>query len=286
MTNKVVREMSTTNMQQNTNPLAPQQRQKRKRILTKKDSFRCVLYIIVSICLVVSSTMIAKTTHHVPQLIEPNETIPPEPTVGHVNQMGGAFQSGIDEYEYEEVLTTVRYQPSETILIGGPRTQALGQKILTDVLFITTENDSVKWLEDEAEFTLEEISDRKLCIVSVGLNDLSNAIPYSQILNSWTAKFPDISFVFVNLGPIDESLYKETTNSKIQNFNNSMKSLLNDQWRYINLYGYLAENGIEAEDGVNYSETLNTTLFTWILQQADTEERVEYVPITSEGSSD
>ena len=279
--------MSTTNDTQTTNPLIAQQEvEKRKTIFTLSDFVRCTIYIVVSAFLVVSSSMIPETIHYSPLPTESDEAELDEPVSENINQMGGIFQAGIEEYEYEEVLTTVRYQPSETIFIGGPRTKALGQKVLTDAQFLSTENDSVEWLEDDAEFILEETINKKLCIVSVGLNDLSGAIKYSQILNSWTAKFPDMSFVFVNLGPVDESLYKEATNSKIQNFNNSIKSLLNDKWRYINLYGYLAENGIEAEDGVNYSETLNTTLFTWILQQADTEERVEYVPIIPEGSSD
>lgn len=279
--------MSTANnIPQSDNPLIAQQKtNKRKQIFTSKDVVRYGTYIVLSICLIISSTLMPHTMHHSPTPIEEivEETQAP---VEHVNQMGGAFQAGVDEYDYEEVITTVRYQPSETLFIGGPRVKALGQKILTDAEFFTTENATVEWLKDDAEFILEEITDKKLCIVSLGLADLSGAMQYAQILNSWTIKFPEISFVFVNLGPVDETLYKDATNAKIQNYNNSIKSLLNENWRYINLYGYLAENGIEAEDGVNYSETLNTTLFTWILQQADTEERVEYVPIIPEGSSD
>lgn len=277
--------MATNNMHTD-NPLVMQQQaEKPKSLFTLSDFVRCTVFIVLSVFLVVCSTMIPHTKQYTPTLPETTE---PAPTVSHenVNQMGGAFQSGINEYEYEEVLTTVRYQPSETMFIGGPRVEALGTNVLTDAQFLVTENDSPQWLKDDAEFILEETLDKKLCIVSIGLHNLSDAMLYAQTLNAWTEQFPEISFVFVNLGPIDETLYTATTNSKIQNFNNSMKSLLNSHWRYINLYSYLAENGIEAEDGVNYSTSLNTKLFSWILQQADTEERIEYVPIIPEGSSD
>ena len=276
----------STNDTHHDNPLAKQEEiEKRKTMFTLSDFVRCITYVVLSIFLIVSSTMIPKTWHYAPEpTIETKPTI--SPVTENVNVMGGAFQSGTEEYEYEEVLTTVRYQPAETVFIGGPRVQALGKNILTDTQFFTTEIDTLQWLKDDAEFMLEENANKKLCVVSTGLNELSDAILYAQELNSWTTKFPEVSFVFVNLGPVDESLYTQATNAKIQNFNNSMKSLLNDNWRYINLYSYLAENGIEAEDGVNYSETLNTNLFAWILQQADTEEKIEYIPIIPEGSSD
>ena len=269
------------------NPLAKQETiEKPKALFTVSDLVRCIAFLVVGIFLVVSFTMMPETLTYTPTGTEPTERTPDRPHGELVNQMGGSFQPGIEEYEYEEVMVTVRYQPSETLFIGGPRVQSLGTKILTDAQFLCTDSDSPTWLDEEAEFRLEETFDKKLCIVSVGLNNLSEAMQYSQILNSWTTKFPDISFVFVNLGPVDEGRYSGATNGKIQNFNNSMQSLLNDNWRFINLYKHLAENGIEAEDGVNYSDTLNASLFSWILQQADTEERIEYVPIIPEGSSD
>ena len=276
--------MATNNMHTD-NPLVMQeQEEKRKSLFTLGDFVRCATFIVVGTFLIVSSTMIPQTKQYSPTPTTPTESHTMQLTE-NVNQMGGAFQAGTEEYEYEEVLTTVRYQPSETMFVGGPRVKSLGQNILTDTQFLTTDVDNLKWLEDDTEFALEENTNKKLCIVSVGLNELSNAMNYAQLLNSWTSKFPEVSFVFVNLSPVDEGLYTGATNAKIQNFNNSMKALLNKNWRFVDLYGYLAENGIEAEDGLNYSESLNKTLFAWILQQADTEERIEYVPIIPEGSS-
>lgn len=276
--------MATNNMHTD-NPLVMQeQEEKRKSLFTLGDFVRCATFIVVGTFLIVSSTMIPQTKQYSPTPTTPTESHTMQLTE-NVNQMGGAFQAGTEEYEYEEVLTTVRYQPSETMFVGGPRVKSLGQNILTDTQFLTADVDNLKWLEDDIEFALEENTNKKLCIVSVGLNELSNAMNYAQLLNSWTSKFPEVSFVFVNLGPVDEGLYTGATNAKIQNFNNSMKALLNKNWRFVDLYGYLAENGIEAEDGLNYSESLNKTLFAWILQQADTEERIEYVPIIPEGSS-
>lgn len=276
--------MATENMHAD-NPLVLQEQdEKRKSLFTLGDFVRCATFIVVGTFLIVSSTMIPQTKQYSPNPPAETESTPVH-IAENVNQLGGAFQAGTEEYEYEEVLTTVRYQPSETVFIGGPRVQSLGENILTDTQFLTTDIDNLQWLEDEAEFMLEENTSHKLCIVSVGLNELSKAMNYAQLLNSWPAKFPEVSFVFVNLGPVDESLYAGATNAKIQNYNNSMKALLNDNWRFVDLYGYLAENGIEAEDGLNYSESLNKTLFAWILQQADTEEKIEYVPIIPEGSS-
>ena len=278
--------MSTENIQSE-NPLVKQEiAEERKTLFTLMDFVRIITCVVLSVFLVVSSTMIPKTFHYEPAVTSTTNPAQQYQSSEPINQMGGIFQAGIEEYEYEEVLTTVRYQPAETIFIGGPRVEALGKNVLTDTQFLTTDIDDAKWIKEEAEFVLEETNDKKLCIVSVGLQNLDSAMLYTQTLNSWTDAFPEISFVFVNLGPVDESLYSNATNAKIQNFNNSMKSLLNDKWRYIDLYSYLAENGIEAEDGVNYSEELNTTLFSWILQQADTEEKIEYVPIIPEGSSD
>ena len=270
------------------NPLLKQKEQKKEKLLTTPEIIRCAIFGIVSICVVISAALMQQTDEYVPtyeyQIIQDpgNIAYSKEP----VNKMEGSFQSGVEEYEYEEVLTTVIYQPSETIFIGGPRVEALGKKVLTDVQFVTTTVDNLAWLSDDAEFLLEETTDKKLCVVSSGLNELDRVDEYAQLLNTWASRFPSLSFVFVNFGPVDENLTDVATNKKIYDFNLAIKEKLSDSWRYVDLYGYLVENGIESADGLNYSESLNTRLFAWILSQVDTEEKIEYVPIIPEGSSE
>lgn len=202
-----------------------------------------------------------------------------------VNKMEGAFQAGAVEGEYEEVLKTVTYEPNKIIFIGGARFEPLNNNVLTDVHFITDDNDTIEWLKEDAEYELDNLRDEKqLCVVSVGFDNTQSAAEYAEILNKWTEEFPSMSFAFVGLGPVDEALYHDVTNNDIQVYNSAIKSLLNDKWRYVDLYEYLADNGIESEDGRNYSDSLNTKLFTWILNQVDTEEKIVYIPIVEEGS--
>ena len=145
--------MATNNMHTD-NPLVMQeQEEKRKSLFTLGDFVRCATFIVVGTFLIVSSTMIPQTKQYSPTPTTPTESHTMQLTE-NVNQMGGAFQAGTEEYEYEEVLTTVRYQPSETMFVGGPRVKSLGQNILTDTQFLTTDVDNLKWLEDDIEFAL------------------------------------------------------------------------------------------------------------------------------------
>lgn len=258
---------------------------KSSNVFSKKTVVNIFLYIIVSATLCVTTLNFTK----VPQVKfvddEPTTLMTeeiPQPTL-IVNKQDGAFQTGIEEGQYEESMVTVVYEPVETCFIGGIRFETMKDAVLTDVKFITTENDDLNWLEQNASKELENIQNSvKLCLVSVGLSHLTQSTEYASILNNWIKQFPNISFVFVALGPIDETLYKECTNLEIRNFNSEMKDKLNDNWRFIDLFQYLAEIGIESTDGITYSNSLNGNLLTWMLSESEQEQVLEYVPVQSE----
>lgn len=245
--------------------------------ICKVSAYACMVLLLIctSLCMPRIETYIPSEKSDVP-------VIPEQENQELVNRQDGAFQTGTTELEYEEVQTTVTYEPNATCFIGGHRVQQMEGTVLTDIHFITSVNDSPEWLSEKAE---KEINDNKnqikLCVVSVGLNDLNKGEQYVKILNEWTTKYPNISFAFVSLGPIDESMYMNFSNDEIYTFNTYMQENLNDKWRFVDQYTYLCTIGIESENGLSYSNSLNASLLSWILSSTDTDDITEYVPVNN-----
>jgi hypothetical protein len=146
--------------------------------------------------------------------------------------------------------------------------------IVTDSQFIVDSNANFDWLKTSAKETFESLGDDiKVCVVSLGLNDLDKAESYASFMNKWAKDSQDIQFVFVNIGAIDESQCTYATNNKIKDFNIVIGSKLSKNWKVIDLYQYVEENNIQATDGVNYSIGDLANIFSWLVSSVSSQEK-------------
>ena len=192
--------------------------------------------------------------------------------------------TGITQADTEQIL----YQPYEICFIGDDRVVDMQNAILTETRFIAGEAADVEWLKNEAMVDFTEISkDIKVCVISMGLNDLSNADIYVSELNNIAMKYPHIKFVYSNVGPIKETEGLGFTNSNIETFNTKIENGLSDAWTIFDTYGYLSENGFESNDGVKYSLDTSASAFVWIVNgvsKEETDNSIENVTETVENT--
>lgn len=177
--------------------------------------------------------------------------------------------TGITQADTEQIL----YQPYEICFIGDDRVVDMQNAILTETRFIAGDAADVEWLKTEAMVDFKEISkDIKVCVISMGLNDLFNADIYVEELNKIATQYPNIKFVYSNVGPVKETEGLGFTNSNVESFNNKMANGLSDKWFVFDTYAYLNENGFESNDGVKYSLDTSASAFVWIVNGVSHEE--------------
>jgi hypothetical protein len=148
----------------------------------------------------------------------------------------------------------VEYQTSKICFIGDYRVAAMEDAVFTDVQFITNDKGDLNWLNTTAINKFESIANGvDLCVVALGINDISNLDGYVQSLNTFAEKYHDKVFIYANIGPVDEQKQNTLTNAQLEEFNNKIIYGLSDQWKIVNQYEYIAASGFDSEDGKTYS---------------------------------
>lgn len=240
---------------------------KRKSIVARALNSSYMLKLLSSATLgmiiLITATAFSKTSQYVPE----QATSIPQNTILSSEKI----ETG------EPVKKIITYETSEICFIGGARIKSMESVVSTDASFITTDDDTVEWLGSEAEKELKTKEKIKLCIVCVGISELDKSTAYSQVLNKWSSLFPKISFVLLNIGPVDESISQEITNEQIEKFNKLLQKKMNSKWKILDQFEFLSEDSIETKDGLIYSNNLNENLFNWIISQTKNEERIEYI---------
>lgn len=190
------------------------------------------------------------------------------------------------EFEQTESFITIKYDPSQMCFIGDQRLKDMKNLVTSKANFITNETANVTWLKETAipEMTAA-VEKQDLYIVMLGLNDLDMAEEYAQVLNEFSTTIPSASFVFVTVGPVNEeylSKNNKITNTQIDDFNSAMMSGLNNQWQVVDLCQYINDNkeitnGEDQtfkDDGLLYTENMNTQAFDWILNTVQNQKLV------------
>lgn len=157
---------------------------------------------------------------------------------------------------------------SRICFIGDSRVFDMQQVVITDASFITNKEADLYWLSDSAFARFDDIEQNiDICVVSIGINDLENAIAYIDECNNLANQYPDKIFIFVNVGPVEESLCQSQSNNNIRQFNQQMNEGLCDSWIYVDVYQYLVSKDFNTTNGISYDIQTIADMFVWVCGQ-------------------
>ena len=127
----------------------------------------------------------------------------------------------------------------------------------------------LSWLQDTAIHTLKEkVQENSIIIINLGINDLYKLNQYVEYYNKIPEMFPNNMIVFMSVNPIDESQFPYIKNSKVEEFNNTLKDSFTNII-YIDTYSYLMENGFESFDGVHYGPSTSKAIREFIVNNLE-----------------
>ncbi len=126
----------------------------------------------------------------------------------------------------------------------------------------------LKWMKSEAVPSVEnKITKGTAVIILMGVNDLYNSKKYIEYINTkaseWASKGAKTYFVSVN--PINEATYSGFKNTAIEEFNNKLKSGLQNVG-YIDTYNYLKYTTIDfTKDGLHYNNKTSRDIYNKVM---------------------
>ncbi|WP_394924923.1 hypothetical protein [uncultured Robinsoniella sp.] len=157
------------------------------------------------------------------------------------------------------------------ILVGDSRTVAMKEamKSSTDsTVYIAKEGEGYEWFKEtglpELKSTLAE-SPTKTVVFNLGVNDVENISLYLTLYKELVQSYPDVSFYFMSVNPVNEEKAKGITNAQIQNFNGSLQEIFST--RYLDCYNYMIQNGFDTVDGLHYTQDTSKDIHQYLMDQ-------------------
>lgn len=101
-------------------------------------------------------------------------------------------------------------------------------------------------------------------VILMGVNDLSNMNNYVSYINSNAASWKSAgsSLYYVSVNPCNGSY--SNMNSKIQQFNSTVKSSLSSEVGWIDTYSQMYRLGFKTTDGLHYDKSTYQTIYNYI----------------------
>lgn len=92
--------------------------------------------------------------------------------------------------------------------------------------------------------------------INMGVNDVGNVNSYAKLYNDLANTYPKAKIVAISVNPVNDSKAKSygyyVTDSQVVNFNNSLKSQLNNSIYYCDVYSKIINN-FDTTDGLHYT---------------------------------
>ena len=165
---------------------------------------------------------------------------------------------------------SVQADSAETIFIGDSRTVGMQQAVGTEsgTRWISKTGSGYDWFTSNVPSTSSIKSGSKVVIL-MGVNDLDNVNAYASYINNKAAEWNEkgINTYFVSVNPINDALATQNgysvRDSKVKNFNNTIKSKLSSNVTYIDTYSKIINSYI-ATDGLHYSTVTYKSIYNEI----------------------
>lgn len=188
-----------------------------------------------------------------------------------------------DEWNHQEIkfeisgnssnttIKTIEYDPSQICVIGDGRTVGMS-KVITDAHFIAEESTDLWWFDNTAMIEFEEVRDDvEIIVIALGIDHLDRADDYIARLNTLAEQYLDKIFVYVNVGPVVDSVSDGISNENVESFNDKMANGLSDNWIILDQYQYLKSNGFDSTNGIHYSTSDYAKILAWIINSVKTQ---------------
>lgn len=103
-------------------------------------------------------------------------------------------------------------------------------------------------------------------VINMGVNDLSNADKYAQMVNYWAAVWSarGAKIYYASVNPVWANSYG-MTEERVQLFNSLLQSQLIPQITWLDSHTYLLQTGVHATDGVHYKDDTNLVLYNYYM---------------------
>jgi lysophospholipase L1-like esterase len=163
------------------------------------------------------------------------------------------------------------------IYLGDSRTCGMQSALSgTNVKFICEVGSNYSWLvngnskfgnatsaESQLKEMLDSDSSRKVVVLAMGVNDLSNIDNYINAYNNLISTYPDIKFYFLSVNPVNDVLIDangyNAHNDGIKTFNEKLKAAFSDNYidAFTDNYEAInASNQTVTIDGLHYISTM------------------------------
>lgn len=162
---------------------------------------------------------------------------------------------------------------TKTIYIGDSRTVGMCNAITLSVnedCEIAKVGQGYKWLNETAIPLLKKKinnNDSYNIVINLGTNDLGNYNKYAEAYNKLASEYSKSNIVVVSVTPIDDEKAKKygynATNNNVITFNSSLKSGLNNNIRYCDVYSKIINN-FSTSDGIHYTNDTYKNIYNII----------------------
>ncbi len=174
------------------------------------------------------------------------------------------------ESEEEWVLALNEIKDTPLIWVGDSRTlgmQKAVEKYSGDV-FIGESGEGYVWFSDDGvskmKTAIKNHPDWPV-IFNLGVNDYENITNYMDLYGEILEEYPDTTFYFLSVNPVDDDRVEAITNDEIDDFNDTISSEWPDA--YIDSCSYLIDNDIETSDGIHYSADDYRKIYLFVKDQ-------------------
>ena len=148
---------------------------------------------------------------------------------------------------------------------GGANFSSGGVHEVGSDLYVAEGSMGLSWLKSTGVPTASKyFNSGSAIVILMGVNDLDNANNYINYVNSnansWKSNGSSLYYVSVN--PCSGNYAH--LNSKIENFNSTLKSGLSSNVGWIDTYSVLVNNGYSTTDGLHYDQSTSQTIYNYI----------------------
>lgn len=174
------------------------------------------------------------------------------------------------QFEQETAASTELPDAAPVIWVGDSRTLGM-QNALTDPgsdLFIGASGEGYTWFSQTGLPLLKEAIHQEPdapVVFNFGVNDYDNLSRYLTLYTELTEEYPDTTFYFLSVNPIEPTLCSNISNEEIADFNQHLKETFPET--YLDSFTMLMIDQAVTIDGIHYSEEDYLKIYDFVRSQ-------------------
>lgn len=169
----------------------------------------------------------------------------------------------------------IEYATNEICVIGGQFVDAIRATVFTDVKLVRVQTNNENWIMNDLYQLISENDGISVYVITIKANEYPSSFDLWPRLNSLAETFQNKHFVYLNIGPVDDTK-QPITNESIVQYNKDAETNLLASWQIVDLYSYLLTDGYETgKDGISYDAYTNISIFSRLIKAV----QIQTIPI-------